>query len=65
MTSGQPSTAHYEQNRYVHCPINQPLAEAEAKGLTGARDIADHKHITSIQGYCKHGVLGGCPKDGE
>lgn len=57
--SGQPSTAHYdERGRYVHDPVNQPLAEAEALGLTGARPIADHKHGVK-PGYCEaHKALG-------
>jgi len=58
-----PSTAHYRGEEYIPCKDNQPLAIAEAEGRTGAQPIAEHKHPTSISGYCEHGKLGGCEKD--
>ena len=54
-----PSTAHYEGTRYVHDPLNQPLAEQEAQGLLGARELAPSEHISKTSGYCPHKKLGG------
>jgi hypothetical protein len=61
--SGQPSTAFIDPvtHQYVPCPTNQPLAYQDRS----AHDLGQREHITQVQGYCKHGVLGGCPKDGE
>jgi hypothetical protein len=60
----RPSTAHYDKKgRYVHDPLNQPLAEAAEQGLTAAREMGPAKHPTRISGYCSHGQLGGCDKD--
>jgi hypothetical protein len=61
-----PSTAYIDKKgKYVPCETNQPLAIQTEQGLTGAREIAPHKHPTQVSGYCEHGQLGGCPKDAE
>jgi hypothetical protein len=39
-----PSTAHYENGVYVHDPLNQSLAEAEAQGKLGAHNIGQREH---------------------
>jgi hypothetical protein len=39
-----PSTAHYENERYVHDPLNQPLAEAEKQGKLGAQNVGQYEH---------------------
>ena len=55
-----PSTAHIgTHGEYVHDPLNQPLAEAEAQGKTGAQPFANRQHLTAVKGYCDHGKLGG------
>ena len=55
-----PSTAHYEGGVYVHDSLNQSLAEAEAQGKLGPRDLGQLKHITAIQGYCEVHLKLGC-----
>jgi hypothetical protein len=39
-----PSTAHYENGKYVHDPLNQSLAEHEAQGRLGAHDNGQKVH---------------------
>jgi hypothetical protein len=63
MADTHPTDAHYENGVWIHDPLNMPLAEHEKLGNLGARDLGQLEHITSIQGYCEHGKLGGCPKD--
>lgn len=59
--NARPSTAHYDaKGRYVHDPANQLLAEQQEQGLTGAREIAPHKHVISHAGYCALHLRLGC-----
>jgi hypothetical protein len=56
-----PSKAHYDnRGRYVHDPINQPLAEHEKLGNLQPRDLGQLRHVTAVQGYCKAHVKLGC-----
>jgi hypothetical protein len=42
---GHPSTAHYDEHgQYVHDPDNQPLAQAEVEGRTGAQPSGQYVH---------------------
>ncbi len=47
------------KGNYHFDPLNQPLAQQEADGLTGARPTGQREHITKMRGYCQaHKVLG-------
>jgi len=59
-----PSTAHYdERGRYIHDKLNQPLAEAEAQGRTGAQPVTPREHGVRT-GYCEKHVRLGCTEEG-
>jgi hypothetical protein len=62
-----PSTAHLDPvtRQYVHDPLNQPYAEHAKLGNLQPRPVPQREHISRCQGYCEHGVLGGCEKDSE